>query len=61
MKTVVMNRTFEYRPLNGVIIVYEGGNRYKRVPEYAVREILKAEAGSIVRTERPHPGDKPVS
>lgn len=49
MKTIFMQRSFHYRPLPGVIIVYEGGRRYARVPEAAVKAILKDGAGEIVR------------
>lgn len=49
MKTVQMYQTFDYRPRGGVIIVYEGGHRYERVPEAAVREIVRNGAGEIVK------------
>jgi (2Fe-2S) ferredoxin len=49
MKTVHMNRTFEYRPRRSVIVVYEGGRRYERVPEAAVRAIVEDSAGEIVK------------
>jgi hypothetical protein len=48
MKTIVMSRTFDYRPRSGVIIVYRGGVRYPRVPEAAVRAILDAGAGNVL-------------
>lgn len=51
MKTVVMIRTFDYRPKAGVIIAYSGGRRYERVPEAAVRAIVKAGAGEISQDE----------
>jgi hypothetical protein len=48
MKTMVMSRTFDYRPRTGVIVVYESGKRYDRVPEAAVRAIREAGAGEIM-------------
>lgn len=52
MKTVRMLRDFPYRPHSRVTVQYLGGVIYARVPEYAVREILKAEAGEVVKTKR---------
>lgn len=49
MKTVEMSSTFNYRPRTGIVIVYEAGKKYERVPEAAVREILNADAGMVVR------------
>lgn len=51
MKTIVMTRSFDYKPRAGVIIAYCAGQRYERVPEAAVRAILKAGAGDIVQRE----------
>lgn len=51
MKTIWMKRSFDYRPKRGVIIVYEGSQRYERVPEAAVRAILREGAGEIVRDD----------
>ncbi|MBR0855664.1 hypothetical protein [Bradyrhizobium liaoningense] len=48
MKTVLMNRTFDYRPRRAVIVVYAAGQRYERVPEAAVRAIVAAHAGEVV-------------
>ncbi|MGY3609925.1 MULTISPECIES: hypothetical protein [unclassified Bradyrhizobium] len=44
-----MSRTFDYRPRAGVIVVYEGGQRYDRVPEAAARAIVAAAAGSVLK------------
>jgi acyl CoA:acetate/3-ketoacid CoA transferase alpha subunit len=49
VKTMRMLRTFNYRPRDGVIIVYEGGYEYRRVPEAAVRKIIQDGAGEIVK------------
>lgn len=49
MKTIAMKRGFDYRPRAGVIVAYEGGQRYERVPEAAVRAILLDGSGEIVR------------
>lgn len=46
-----MKRSFDYRPKSGVIIAYEGGHRYSRVPEAAVRAILRDGAGEIVKPD----------
>lgn len=51
MKTVSMQRSFDYRPKRGVIIAYLEGVTYLRVPEAAVRAILEAGAGKIVDDE----------
>lgn len=49
MKTVTMEREFVYSPFEKVHIRYLGGATYDRVPEAAVREIVKAKAGYIVK------------
>lgn len=46
-----MQRSFDYRPRPGVILAYEGGRRYARVPEAAVRAILREGAGEIVKAD----------
>lgn len=51
MKTVYMTKNFSYQPLTNfpkVIVQYIEGATYKRVPEFAVRAILAADAGRIV-------------
>lgn len=48
MKTIRMERTFYYRPHPVAVIQYKAGQKYERVPEAAVAEILRAKAGSIV-------------
>jgi len=54
VKTVLMSRTFDYRPRRGVIVVYAAGQRYDRVPEAAVRAIVAAGAGDVI--EKPELG-----
>ncbi|UPU01317.1 hypothetical protein J4G48_0031805 [Bradyrhizobium barranii subsp. apii] len=49
MKTILMTRTFDYRPRRAVIVVYAAGKRYERVPEAAVRAIVAAGAGEVVK------------
>jgi len=53
MKTVTMARDFPHRVKRTVTVMYLGGETYLRVPEMAVREIVKANAGSIVTDEAP--------
>lgn len=48
MKTVQMTRDFCYHPKHNVAIKYLGGATYSRVPEYAVSEILRSNAGRVV-------------
>jgi HK97 gp10 family phage protein len=45
MRTVEMLRAHDYRPKRGVIVAYEAGKTYRRVPEAAVRSIVAAGAG----------------
>jgi (2Fe-2S) ferredoxin len=52
LKTVIMDKTFDYKPRSGVIIVYRGGKKYRRVPEAAVRKIVEAKAG-VVQIDKP--------
>jgi len=56
VKTVRMKRSLDYRPRPGVIIAYESGRKYERVPEAAVRAILRDGAGEIVKSD-----DQPVA
>lgn len=54
MKTVHMTKDFSYQPLTNfpkVIVQYIEGATYKRVPEFAVRAILAADAGKIITEE----------
>jgi hypothetical protein len=51
MKTVQMLRDFNYCPTRRIAVAYLGGVTYPRVPEAAVRAIIKAGAGEVV-TER---------
>jgi hypothetical protein len=46
-----MSRDFTYRVSPTVHVQYLGGATYDRVPEAAVREILKANAGKIVERD----------
>lgn len=51
MKTIHMTKDFSYQPLTNfpkVIIQYIEGATYRRVPEFAVRAILVADAGRII-------------
>lgn len=50
MKTVVMERTFDYQPHPAVIIVYQKGKKYSRVPEAAVKKIVAARAGAVCQS-----------
>ena len=51
MKTVRVDRDYVYIPKRNVHIAYKGGITYHRVPEFAARAIVKAEAGKIVEQE----------
>lgn len=51
MKTVRMERDFNYRAKARVFVKYLGGNTYRRVPEMAVRAIKEARAGQIVEED----------
>lgn len=51
MKTILMKRSFDYRAKPGVIIAYKAGQQYERVPEAAVRAILRDGAGEIVKSQ----------
>ena len=48
MKMVRMLQRFAYRAKARVVVLYLGGETYRRVPEAAVRAILAARAGEIV-------------
>lgn len=48
MKTIRMERNYDYRAAPRVFVKYLGGATYKRVPEAAVREIIRCGAGKIV-------------
>lgn len=48
---MLMLRAFSYHPFRNVTIQYQAGKIYGRVPEAAVREILKASAGRIIDGE----------
>jgi hypothetical protein len=50
VKTIQMDRDLYYRSHPRVVVHYKSGVRYERVPEAAVSEIVKAKAGSIVKT-----------
>lgn len=52
MKTVRMLRDFDYRPTPRVVVAYKKDKTYSRVPEAAVKAIVAAEAGQIVRVKR---------
>lgn len=52
MKIVRLDRDFTFKPKRNVHIVYRGGVTYERVPESAVRAIVKAGAGAIVPAEK---------
>jgi hypothetical protein len=51
MKTVAMSRDFSYRAKRHVFVQYLGGGTYERVPEAAVRAIVDAGAGKVVKRE----------
>lgn len=51
MKKVHVSRDFSYRAKRHVYVQYLGGVTYERVPEAAVREIVAADAGTIVTSE----------
>lgn len=53
MKTVWMDRDFSYRVKHTVFVQYNGGRLYSRVPEAAVKAIVAASAGSVMKTEVP--------
>ena len=57
MKTVRMLRDFTYRARPRVVVQYIGGMTYMRVPEYAVREIVKAKAGEVVEIKHKREGE----
>jgi hypothetical protein len=42
-----MLRDFDYKPRRSITIAYQAGHVYKRVPEAAARDILRAEAGEL--------------
>ena len=48
MKTVEITRDHSYRAKARVVVQYQAGHTYRRVPEAAVRSILAAGAGVIV-------------
>jgi hypothetical protein len=48
MKTLLMLSAFSYHPFRNVTIQYEAGHIYRRVPEAAARQILKAKAGRVI-------------
>lgn len=48
MKTVTMERDFDYRPTKHLMRAYKGGKTYSRVPEAAVAAIVAAGAGRVV-------------
>lgn len=48
MKTVEMERDFNFRAAARVFVHYVGGTVYRRVPEAAVRAIVSAKAGKVV-------------
>lgn len=48
MKTVDVTKDHSYRPSLRVVVQYQAGHTYRRVPEAAVRSILAAGAGVIV-------------
>lgn len=52
VKTVEMERDFAYTPQAQVTVMYRAGIRYEKVPEAAVRAILIAGAGTVVRDDR---------
>ena len=54
-----MLRDFPYRPHARVTVQYLGGVIYARVPEYAVRAILKAKAGEVIETKREAKDERP--
>lgn len=60
MKTVLMTRDHEYRPVSQQIIVYRAGNTYQRVPEAAVRSIVLAGAGVVVDGEDTRVSEAPA-
>lgn len=49
---MAISKDFCYRPHGRVVIKYLAGRTYERVPEAAVSEILKAEAGMIKSLEK---------
>jgi hypothetical protein len=51
VKTIRMLRDFDYKPRRSITIAYQAGHVYKRVPEAAARDILRAEAGEVLRQE----------
>lgn len=55
MKTVFMLRDFSYRAAARVVVQYQAGNIYKRVPEAAVRAIAAAGVGEILDPVQPLP------
>lgn len=54
-----MLRDFPYRPQPRVTVQYLGGVIYARVPEYAVREILKAKAGEVIEIKHEAEDERP--
>lgn len=53
MKTVLMDRDFDYHPSPQVTIWYKAGKRYERVPEAAVATIEAAGAGKATGEMEP--------
>lgn len=52
MKTVKMERSFDYRPKPGTIIHYRAEHTYERVPEAAAEAIKAAGAGRIIAANK---------
>lgn len=52
MKTVIMDRDFNFSPDERTTISYKKGSRYERVTEAAVDAITKAGAGKVVSEGR---------
>lgn len=61
MKTVLMDRDFDYHPSPQVTIWYKAGKRYERVPEAAVATIEAAGAGKATGEMEPAPDVAPVN
>jgi len=59
MKTIEMLKDFSYRVKPTVHVQYLGGKTYDHVPEFAVREILKAQAGRIIQQDKP--SERPIT
>jgi (2Fe-2S) ferredoxin len=52
VKTVKMLRDFSYQAMPRVVVQYLGGVIYARVPEFAVRAIVRAGAGEVIETKQ---------